>query len=95
MLGYFVTVDRMHVQQIIINLPGSSGLNALGILAVDRATAHIPVIALSANAMARDIERGMEAGFSRCPTKSVRVNECMETLDTALIFAKARAVLPT
>jgi len=45
--------------------------------------------------MARDIERGMEAGFSRCLTKSVRVNEFMEPLNTALIFAKARAVLPT
>ncbi len=95
MLGYFVTADRTRVQQIIINLPRISGLNALEILAADRATAHIPVIALSANAMARDIERGMEAGFSRYLTKSVRVNEFMETLDTALIFAKARAVLPT
>jgi hypothetical protein len=37
MLGYFVTADRMHVKQIIINPPGISGLNALGILAVDRA----------------------------------------------------------
>jgi len=95
MLGYFVTADRTRVQQIIINLPRISGLNALEILAADRATAHIPVIALNANAMARDIERGMEAGFSRCLTKSVRVNEFMEPLNTALIFAKARAVLPT
>lgn len=40
MLGYFVTADRTHVKQIIINPPGISGLNALnalGILAVDRA----------------------------------------------------------
>ena len=37
MLGYFVTVDRTRVQQIIINLPGISGLNALEILAADRA----------------------------------------------------------
>src|SRR4051812_11667913 len=37
-----------------INLPGISGLSALGILAGDPATAHIPVIALSANAMPRD-----------------------------------------
>ena len=37
MLGYFVTVDRTRVQQIIINLPCISGLNALEILAADRA----------------------------------------------------------
>ncbi|HEV7914281.1 MAG TPA: ATP-binding protein, partial [Albitalea sp.] len=48
-----------------INLPGMSGIAALQILAGDPATAHIPVIALSANAVPRDIERGLEAGFFR------------------------------
>jgi PAS domain S-box-containing protein len=76
-----------------INLPGINGFTALGILAADPATAHIPVIALSANAMASDIERGMEAGFFRYLTKPIRVNEFMDTLDMALLFAKAKAVL--
>ena len=44
-----------------INLPGISGLIALGILAEDPETASIPVIALSANAMPDDIEKGREA----------------------------------
>jgi len=48
-----------------INLPGISGIKALRILAQDPATAHIPVIALSANAIPRDIEKGLEAGFFR------------------------------
>jgi len=67
-----------------INLPGISGIDAMKILADDPPTAHIPVIALSANAMPHDIERGLSAGFFRYLTKPIRVNEFMDTLDVAL-----------
>jgi CheY-like chemotaxis protein/two-component sensor histidine kinase len=73
-----------------INLPGTSGLMALRILAEDPATAMIPVVALSANAMPHDIEKGLEAGFFRYLTKPIKVGEFMATLDEALKFAKAR-----
>jgi len=75
-----------------INLPGISGITALKILALDPATAHIPVVALSANAMPRDIERGLEAGFFRYLTKPIKVSEFMETLDATLNFAKTKSV---
>ncbi len=71
-----------------INLPGISGIDALRVLAQHPATAHIPVIALSANAMPRDIEKGLEAGFFRYLTKPIKVNEFMNTLDVALLYAK-------
>lgn len=71
-----------------INLPGISGLEALKILSEDPATAHIPVIALSANAIPRDIEKGLAAGFFRYLTKPIKVNEFMDTLDISLKFAK-------
>jgi CheY-like chemotaxis protein len=71
-----------------INLPGISGITALRILAEDPATTHIPVIALSANAVPRDIHKGLEAGFFRYLTKPIKVNEFMDTLDVALKFAK-------
>ena len=71
-----------------INLPGISGIAALRILANDPATAHIPVVALSANAIPRDIERGLQAGFFRYLTKPIKVAEFMDTLDVALKFAK-------
>jgi signal transduction histidine kinase/AmiR/NasT family two-component response regulator len=74
-----------------INLPGISGIKALRILAEDPTTAHIPVIALSANAIPRDIEKGLEAGFFRYLTKPIKVNEFMETLDVALKFALAHS----
>jgi CheY-like chemotaxis protein/two-component sensor histidine kinase len=75
-----------------INLPGISGMEALKILAEDARTSHIPVIALSANAIPRDIEKGLEAGFFRYLTKPIKVVEFMETLNLALEYAKARGV---
>ena len=89
-----VEMARMHRPDVVlmdINLPGISGLNALRILAEDPATAHIPVIALSANAMPRDIEKGLRAGFFRYLTKPIKVAEFMATLDLALEHAKATA----
>ena len=74
-----------------INLPGISGAVALAILADDPSTAHIPVIAVSANAMPRDIEKGLEAGFFRYVTKPIKVTEFMETLDLALEVARTRS----
>jgi signal transduction histidine kinase/CheY-like chemotaxis protein len=67
-----------------INLPGISGIQALKILAADPSTAHIPIIALSANAIPSDIEKGLQAGFFRYLTKPIKINEFMTTLDIAL-----------
>jgi len=74
-----------------INLPGISGIEALQILRRDPATAHIPVVALSANAMPRDIEQGLEAGFISYLTKPIKVTEFMEALDAALESVHAHA----
>jgi CheY-like chemotaxis protein len=46
-----------------INLPDISGVEALKILRKNPTTAAIPVMALSANAMTRDVEKGLKAGF--------------------------------
>jgi CheY-like chemotaxis protein len=67
-----------------INLPGMSGIQALKILRMDPLTAHIPVLAISANAMPHDIRNGLEAGFVRYLTKPIKVNEFMNALDMAL-----------
>ena len=78
-----------------INLPGISGLAALKILRADPSTAHIPIIALSANAVPRDIEKAIEAGFFNYLTKPIKVNQFMDALDVALDFsqtAPARAL---
>jgi CheY-like chemotaxis protein len=71
-----------------INLPGMSGIQALKILREDPLTAHIPVLAISANAMSDDTKKGLEAGFLRYITKPINVNEFMEALDMALEYAE-------
>ena len=70
-----------------ISLPGMSGLQALKLLREDPATQHIPVLALSANAMASDIEQGLAAGFFRYITKPIKIDAFMDVLDQALAFS--------
>ena len=83
--------QRPDVILMDINLPGMSGIKAMQILRADSLTAHIPVVALSANAMPRDIERGLQAGFFRYLTKPLKVDEFLHTLDVALDFAEREA----
>jgi signal transduction histidine kinase/CheY-like chemotaxis protein len=86
-----VDFARVHLPELIlmdIDLPGISGIEALRILRDDPATAHIPAIALSANALPHDIERGMDAGFLRYLTKPIRVAEFMDALDAALALSE-------
>jgi CheY-like chemotaxis protein len=71
-----------------IGLPGISGVEALRILRQDPATARIPVVAISANAIPRDIEKGLEAGFFRYLTKPIKVDEFMDALNVALASAE-------
>ncbi|PKO69939.1 MAG: hybrid sensor histidine kinase/response regulator, partial [Betaproteobacteria bacterium HGW-Betaproteobacteria-14] len=67
-----------------INLPGINGLEAMKILRADPTTAHIPIIALSANAVPHDIEKALQAGFFDYLTKPIKVAQFMDTLDMAL-----------
>ncbi|GAB7549096.1 hypothetical protein CS8_087980 [Cupriavidus sp. 8B] len=82
-----VELARAALPEVIvmdIHLPDINGIEALGRLRDDPTTMHIPVIALSANAMPRDIERGMKAGFFRYLTKPIRIQEFMDALNAAL-----------
>ena len=76
-----------------INLPDISGIEALEILLKDPTTAHIPVVAISANAMPYDIERGLQAGFFQYLTKPIKINEFIATVNAALEFADKRTGL--
>ena len=87
-----IALARAHLPEVIlmdINLPGISGTQALKILREDPATAHIPVLAISANAMPRDIQQGLKAGFFRYLTKPIKINEFMQALNMALERAVA------
>jgi len=71
-----------------INLPGMSGVDAFRLLREDPATAQIPIVALSANAMPRDIQATLDAGFFRYLTKPIKVKELMDTLNAAFALAE-------
>jgi PAS domain S-box-containing protein len=92
--GYHgIALARAHLPDVIlmdINLPGISGVQALKLLRQDLTLAHIPVIALSANAMFRDIEKGLSAGFFRYLTKPIKINEFISALDDALEFSETK-----
>lgn len=91
-----IELARAQLPEVIlmdINLPGISGVKALRILHEDPLTQHIPVVAVSANAMPHDIRRGLEAGFFRYVTKPIKVVEFMAVLDVALQYAEASAAM--
>ncbi len=89
-----VEMARKNLPDLIlmdINLPGINGFEALKMLRADPLTEHIPVIALSANAMLLDIEKGLMAGFYSYITKPINVdnftnslNEVMRVIDKKL-----------
>ena len=82
-----VEMARTHLPQLIlmdINLPAMSGIDALKLLRADARTAHIPVIALTANAMPGDVERSMALGFYRYLTKPINLEEFNEAVNSAL-----------
>jgi PAS domain S-box-containing protein len=67
-----------------INLPGMDGFEALSVLRQDRKTGKLPIIALSANAMSYDLERGKEAGFDIYLTKPLELDKLIEAFNTLL-----------
>jgi CheY-like chemotaxis protein len=82
-----VGMAKAHLPDVIlmdINLPGINGFEALKLLREDPATKQIPVVALSANAMPRDILKGLDAGFFRYLTKPIKVKELIDSLSQAL-----------
>jgi CheY-like chemotaxis protein len=87
-----IELARRHQPAVIlmdIGLPGISGISALKVLREDPLTQHIPVVAVSADAMPNDIERGIAAGFFRYLTKPIKLDEFRETMDVALSFSRA------
>lgn len=87
-----VAVARTEQPDLIvmdINLPGMGGLQVLEILRANPATQHIPVIALSANAMPHDMKMALEAGFVCYLTKPIRLGEFMDALEAGFALSHA------
>lgn len=67
-----------------INLPGMDGYEALQVLRLNPKLKNSIVIAVSANAMPGDIEKGLAAGFNDYITKPIDVGQFFSTLDKVL-----------
>jgi CheY-like chemotaxis protein len=69
---------------IDLNLPGIDGFTVLSRLKDMDETRELPVIAISANAMPRDIEKGLAAGFDDYLTKPIQVGKFMKMVEAHL-----------
>ncbi|TNF34623.1 MAG: PAS domain S-box protein [Gammaproteobacteria bacterium] len=67
-----------------IHLPDVNGFVILNKLRSDDRTKNIPVIALSADAMPLDVERGLQAGFTDYLTKPIKIDGLITTLEKTL-----------
>ena len=63
-----------------LHLPGIDGFETLKRLQKAEETADTPVIALTANAMPRNVKRGMKAGFKRYLTKPMNADEILDAI---------------
>lgn len=91
-LGLFAIRTRLPDMIILdINLPGISGYDLLSVIKNDPQTHHIPVVALSASAMAKDIEKGLEKGFDAYLTKPLDVEKLSAVFNRLFSAAEVAA----
>jgi two-component system cell cycle response regulator DivK len=67
-----------------IHLPGINGIEALGALRANSATAAIPVIAVTASVMQQDRKQITEAGFDAYVGKPINLKEFLDAVRSAL-----------
>ncbi len=73
-----------HLVLMDIQLPGIDGLEAVRCFRRDPAIQSIPIVALTAHAMAGDRDRAMEIGCAGYITKPIRSREFREQIQTYL-----------
>jgi two-component system, cell cycle response regulator DivK len=67
-----------------VSLPEMDGWEAAGLLKSGAATRHIPVVALTAHAMASDRDKALKAGCDEYETKPVDFPRLMKKIETLL-----------
>jgi len=85
-----IAMARKFQPQVIlmdIHLPGMSGLDVLRILRHGASTKHIPIVAVSANAMPLDVVNGLADGFFRYLTKPFQIDEFWNVLNLAMAMS--------
>ena len=67
-----------------IDMTNMDGYRVLKAFQADAELRHTPVVAITANAVPRDIERGMHPGFAAYVTKPIDVNHFLKTVDEVI-----------
>jgi PAS domain S-box-containing protein len=67
-----------------INMPHLDGYQVLEIFKADSRLKGVPVVAITANALPRDIARGTAAGFAAYLTKPLNIEQFLKTIDACL-----------
>jgi len=80
-------VRRPELILLDINMPGMDGYQVLEVLKADASLKAIPVVAVTANAMTRDIERGKAAEFADYLTKPLDIRHFHRVVDACLAAA--------
>jgi PAS domain S-box-containing protein len=85
---------RPDIVLLDIQLPDMDGYQVLKEMRADATLRDVPVIALSADAMPRDIQLGLAAGFDRYIAKPVDLNELLQSLTGLLLERRAQPKAP-
>ena len=75
---------RQHTPDLIfmdMMMPVLSGYEAVSELKADEATRGIPIVGLSAKAMADDMERALDVGIDGYITKPFRISQILSTVE--------------
>lgn len=76
-----------------INLPGMSGYDALKLIKSEQQLAHIPVFAVSANAMVDEVNKGKQAGFHDYLVKPINIENTRLMLSNTLSLLETGKIL--
>ena len=82
-----ISMAHLETPELILmdmNLPVMDGWEATRNLKADAATQHIPVVALTAHAMAGDKEKALDAGCDDYDTKPVVLKRLLLKIETQL-----------
>jgi CheY-like chemotaxis protein len=95
MLGLdLADANRPDLVLLDINMPDLNGYDVLAKLRAHAWARDLPVIAITANALPRDIERGRAAGFSEYLTKPLDLDRFLAAIDRFLPGARGGAGSP-
>ena len=82
-----VALAQEHKPDLILmdyHLPGIDGIEAFRRIRGDAATAHIPIVAVTASAMPEDTAKMKQAGFDGFQTKPINVKEFVQAIGEVL-----------